>query len=75
MIQLFQFNFTPCGYWYFCIEIEFFFYHSVLEQLQQFGKQTWHPYNFGKIRLYKYSTQYLTPLTSSSFSNFLEGLS
>jgi hypothetical protein len=21
-----------------------------LEQLQQFGKPTWHPYNFGKIR-------------------------
>jgi hypothetical protein len=21
-----------------------------LEQLQQFGKRTWHPYNFGKIR-------------------------
>jgi hypothetical protein len=23
---------------------------SKLEQLQQFGKSTWHPYNFGKIR-------------------------
>jgi hypothetical protein len=23
---------------------------SSLEQLQQFGKPTWHPYNFGKTR-------------------------
>jgi hypothetical protein len=22
----------------------------MLEQLQQFGKPTWHPYNFGKTR-------------------------
>jgi hypothetical protein len=22
----------------------------LLEQLQQFGKPTWHPYNFGKTR-------------------------
>jgi hypothetical protein len=23
---------------------------NCLEQLQQFGKPTWHPYNFGKTR-------------------------
>jgi hypothetical protein len=23
---------------------------NLLEQLQQFGKPTWHPYNFGKTR-------------------------
>jgi hypothetical protein len=26
------------------------FTYSALEQLQQFGKPTWHPYNFGKTR-------------------------
>jgi hypothetical protein len=25
-------------------------HHTILEQLQQFGKPTWHPYNFGKTR-------------------------
>jgi hypothetical protein len=26
------------------------FVHMILEQLQQFDKPTWHPYNFGKTR-------------------------
>jgi hypothetical protein len=27
-----------------------YFFQENVEQLQQFGKPTWHPYNFGKIR-------------------------
>jgi hypothetical protein len=32
------------------VEVSGSYYGEVLEQLQQFGKSTWHPYNFGKTR-------------------------
>jgi hypothetical protein len=32
------------------MEVGIMIYNQILEQLQQFGKSTWHPYKFGKTR-------------------------